>query len=60
MGKVYAMIFLIFALGFFLFVMYTITKDSRDYYDRKLMEAREFGFEGSQLQKEAHDPKKRS
>lgn len=37
--------FMIFGLGFFLFVTLIITRDHRESWERRIMEAREFGFE---------------
>lgn len=39
--------FLAFGLGFFLFVIYMIVRSEREAYDRRLNEAREFGFGGT-------------
>jgi len=60
-------VFMIFGLGFFLFVIYMITKGDRESYERrrdannltyarKLDEAREFGFQGSRLERDAKEP----
>lgn len=38
------LIFMVFGLGFFLFVILIITRDSREAWERRLMGAREFGF----------------
>jgi hypothetical protein len=38
--------YLAFGLGFFLFVIRMIHSDSRETYERRVMEAREFGFGG--------------
>lgn len=44
---------MVFGLGFFIFVMHYIFRDSYRRRDDLYMEAREFGFDGSRLQKEA-------
>jgi hypothetical protein len=38
--------FFIFGLAFFLFTMHTITRDNDKSWERRVMEAREFGFGG--------------
>lgn len=61
--------FMVFGLGFFLFVMLVILRDDRETYNRrdyadhvrygrKIEEAREFGFENSRLHAEAEELKK--
>lgn len=50
---------MLFGLGFFIFVMNTIRKDDREYYDRKLNEAREFGYQESKLHREATKPRRK-
>lgn len=37
-------VFLVFGLGFFLFVIWVIVSSERESYGRRIMEAREFGF----------------
>jgi len=51
--------YLAFGLGFFLFVIRMIHRDSREEYERRLMEAREFGFGGKNQHtaKTLHDKK---
>ena len=41
-----ALAFMIFGLGFFLFVVYIILHSNREGWERRVMEAREFGFGG--------------
>jgi len=53
----YAIAFLIFGIAFFLLVMILIFVDYHRKEDRKDSRAREFGFEGSMLQKEAESYK---
>jgi hypothetical protein len=38
--------FMIFGLAFFLFVTRMISRDHRESWERRIMEAREFGFGG--------------
>lgn len=51
--------FFIFGLGFFLFTMHTITHDNDKSWERRIMEAREFGFGGKNQHnaKSLHDKK---
>jgi hypothetical protein len=46
-----ALAFMVFGLGFFLFVIFVILHDHRESWERRIMEAREFGFGG----KHQHD-----
>lgn len=45
--------FLVFSLGFFLFTIRIVQRDHRESWERRLMEAREFGF-GGKNQHTAH------
>jgi len=47
-----ALAFMVFGLGFFLFVIFILTRSDRQEWERRLMEAREFGFGG----KHQHNP----
>ena len=38
--------FMVFGLGFYLFVIHIILRDSDTKWERRIMEAREFGFGG--------------
>jgi hypothetical protein len=44
MDTALSLFFMVFALGFFLFAMRVITRDHRESWERRLMEAREFGL----------------
>ena len=37
-------VMLIFSLGFFIFTIRIVTRDHRESWERRIMEAREFGF----------------
>lgn len=39
--------FLIFGIGFFIFVMHYVTTDEKKQYKRRLKQAREFGYDQS-------------
>lgn len=41
-----ALAFMVFGLGFFLFVVLVLNRDHRESWNRRIMEAREFGFGG--------------
>lgn len=41
-----ALAFMIFGLAFFVFVVRIVTCDHRESWERRIMEAREFGFGG--------------
>lgn len=44
METVFSMFFMLFGLGFFIFVVWKIEKSEDDRYQRRLNEAREFGY----------------
>lgn len=46
METVFAIVFMIFGLGYFMFSMMILNRDHREAHERRLMEAREFGFGG--------------
>lgn len=39
-----SLVFMIFGLGFFLFAVLVVNRDHREAWERRLMEAREFGY----------------
>lgn len=43
---VYSIAFMIFGLAFFMFSIRMVMRDHREAYERRVMEAREFGFGG--------------
>lgn len=54
MDEVYLdLAFMVFALGFFMFVIHYVVRSQDRDYERKLNEAREFGFQDSKLKREA-------
>lgn len=56
MEKYFDMAFMLIGLGFFIFVMWTVENAEERNYNRKLSEAREFGFKGSKLEKKEDQP----
>lgn len=46
METMLSLAFMVFSLGFFLLSMRIVTRDHRESYERRIMEAREFGFGG--------------
>ena len=46
----YSIAFMIFGLAFFMFVIRMVMRDHREAYERRLMEAREFGYGGKNQQ----------
>ena len=51
--------FMFIGLGFFLLVIWKVEAAEERHYQRKLNEAREFGFQRSTLKKEAERPPKK-
>lgn len=46
METVLSLAFMVFGLGFFLFVVMILNRDHRESWERRIAEAREFGFGG--------------
>lgn len=51
--------FLLLGLGFFVYIIILVERSEERMYQRRLNEAREFGYRDSKIQKEAQDPKKK-
>ena len=57
METMLSLAFMVFGLAFFVYVTRIVTRDHREAYERRLMEAREFGFKGtSEVDKQNHQP----
>ena len=57
--KLISLGFCIFGLGFFIFSIAVVTRDEEKSYNRSLREAREFGYDGSRLENQAINSRKR-
>ena len=56
MEKYFDMAFMLIGLGFFIFIIWMVEAAEERNYQRKLNEAREFGFKGSRIAKEGTPP----
>lgn len=52
MEKYFDMAFMLIGLGFFIFIIWMVENAEERNYQRKLNEAREFGFQNSRIAKE--------
>lgn len=46
METILSLAFMVFALGFFMIAIRVVTRDHREAWEQRMMEAREFGFGG--------------
>ena len=56
MEKYFDMFFMLLGLGFFIWIIVWVEHAEERNYQRKITEAREFGFKGSRIAKEGEDP----
>ena len=60
MEKYFDMAFMLIGLGFFIFMIWFVEHSEERNYQRKLTEAREFGFKRSRIAKEGNPPPKKT
>jgi len=58
MATILDLAFMIFSLGFFLLSMRIVTRDHRELWERRMIEAREFGYR-DQSQQDTKTPKEK-